>query len=65
MRPRDAEYGAAPDETMEIRRRWAREGRTDGCYKSRQAFFAYRSLTWEDSLLGRSAGNGTSLLRCR
>jgi hypothetical protein len=34
MRPRDAQYGAAPDETMEILRRWAREARTDGCYKS-------------------------------
>ncbi|MGK5498020.1 hypothetical protein [Streptomyces sp. URMC 125] len=29
-----AEYGAALDETMEILRRWAREGRTDGWYKS-------------------------------
>lgn len=34
MRQGDAEYAAALDETMEILRRWAREGRTDGWCKS-------------------------------
>ncbi|MFC5854586.1 hypothetical protein ACFPZI_23150 [Streptomyces chlorus] len=34
MRRDDAEYMAALDETVEILRRWAREGRTDGWYKS-------------------------------
>ncbi|MFF7970454.1 hypothetical protein [Streptomyces sp. NPDC007905] len=34
MRLGDAEYVAALDETMEILQRWAREGRTDGWYKS-------------------------------
>lgn len=34
MRQGDAEYEAALDETMEILRCWAREGRTDGWYKS-------------------------------
>ncbi|WP_328901210.1 hypothetical protein OHR86_15885 [Streptomyces sp. NBC_00441] len=34
MRQGDAEYEAALDETMEILRYWAREGRTDGWYKS-------------------------------
>ncbi|MFE9042921.1 hypothetical protein ACFY9F_18440 [Streptomyces sp. NPDC012421] len=34
MKQGDVEYRAALDETMEILRRWAREGRTDGWYKS-------------------------------
>ncbi|MFG2845706.1 hypothetical protein ACGF12_21400 [Kitasatospora sp. NPDC048296] len=34
MRQGDAEYLAALDETVEILRRWAREGRSDGWYKS-------------------------------
>ncbi|MEU3346312.1 hypothetical protein ABZ723_15270 [Streptomyces sp. NPDC006700] len=34
MKQGDAAYLSALDETMEILRRWAREGRTDGWYKS-------------------------------
>lgn len=34
MKRGDTEYLSALDETMEILRRWAREGRTDGWYKS-------------------------------
>jgi hypothetical protein len=34
MKQGDADYLAALDETVEILRRWAREGRTNGWYKS-------------------------------
>lgn len=34
MKQGDAEYLSALDGTMEILRRWAQEGRTDGWYKS-------------------------------